>query len=157
MYLTLKAIHVAALVAFLGNISLAMVWKWHADRSRNPAIMAHVLHGVVAGDRWITVPGAAILFISGVAMAVLGGLPLLHTGWIWKASLAFAASGVLYLYPIGPDQRRMERMALAAHGDPAALDWGAYAALSRRWLLFGLLAITALLVAMALMIYKPIA
>lgn len=155
MYLALKVVHVAALVIFLGNISLAMVWKWDADRTRNPTIMAHVLHGVVAGDRWITVPSAVLLFISGFGMAMLGGLPLLHTDWIWKASIAFAASGVLYLYPIGPDQRRMERIALAAGGEPADMDWAAYARLSRRWLLFGLLAIAALVVAMVLMIYKP--
>ena len=56
MFLMLKVVHILAVILFLGNITLAMVWKLDADRTRNPAIMAHVLNGVVLGDRWITVP-----------------------------------------------------------------------------------------------------
>jgi len=41
-----------------GKLSDADFGRVDADRTRNPAIMAHVLHGVVLGDRWITVPCA---------------------------------------------------------------------------------------------------
>lgn len=155
MYLALKLVHATAMVAFLGNIGLALVWKLDADRSRDPRIIAHVLRGVIVGDRWITLPSAALLLASGVAMAILAGLPLLHTGWIWQASLAFAASGLLYGYPIGPDQKRMHALAQRAHGDPQAMDWPLYRRLNRRFLGFGVVAISAIVVAMALMIYRP--
>lgn len=155
MYLALKVVHILAVVLFLGNISLAMVWKLDADRTRNPAIMAHVLHGVVLGDRWITVPCAVILVSSGVAMAVIAQLPLLHVGWIWQSLLLFALSGALYAFPIGPDQRRLQALAQAANGNAANMDWAAYTRLSRRRLSMGTLAILAPAVALALMVLKP--
>jgi uncharacterized membrane protein len=155
MYLTLKVVHILAVILFLGNISLAMLWKLDADRTRNPAILAHVLTGVVLGDRWVTVPSAVILVSSGVLMAVIGQLPLLHVAWIWQSLLLFALSGALYVFPIGPDQRRMQTLAQAAHGDAASMDWAAYARLSRRWLSMGALAILAPATAVALMVLKP--
>lgn len=155
MYLALKVVHILAVVLFLGNIGLAMLWKLDADRTRNPAIMAHVLEGVVLGDRWITVPSAVILVSSGVLMAVIGHLPLLHIGWIWQSLLLFALSGALYVFPIGPDQRRLRELAQAAHGEAANLDWATYTKLSRRWLSMGALAIFAPAAAVALMVLKP--
>ena len=155
MYLTLKVVHILAVVLFLGNISLAMVWKLDADRTRNPAIMAHVLRGVVMGDRWITVPCAVILVSSGMAMAVLAQLRLLHVGWIWQSLLLFVLSGALYVFPIGPDQRRLQALAHAANGNAANMDWATYTRLSRRWLGMGALAILAPALALALMVLKP--
>jgi uncharacterized membrane protein len=154
MYLALKVVHILAVVLFLGNISLAMVWKLDADRTRNPAIMAHVLHGVVLGDRWITVPCAVILVSSGVVMAVIAELPLLHVGWIWQSLLLFALSAALYVFPIGPDQRRLQALAHAAHGDAANMDWVAYTRLSRRWFSMSTLAILAPATAVVLMVFK---
>ena len=155
MFLMLKVVHILAVILFLGNITLAMVWKLDADRTRNPAIMAHVLNGVVLGDRWITVPSAVILAVSGVAMAILSRLPPLHVGWIWQSLLLFVLSGALYVFPIGPDQRRMLALAHAASKKPSAMDWSNYTRLSRRWLRTGALAILAPAVAVALMVLKP--
>jgi uncharacterized membrane protein len=155
MFLALKVVHILAVILFLGNITLAMVWKLDADRTRNPAIMAHVLKGVVLGDRWITVPCAVILSVSGVTMAIMSRLPLLHVGWIWESLLLFALSGALYIFPIGPDQRRMLAIAHAANQDTAAMDWNAYKRLSRRWLRLGAVAILAPALAVMLMVLKP--
>lgn len=155
MYLTLKVVHILAVILFLGNISLAMIWKLDADRTRNPAIMAHVLKGVVLGDRWITVPSAVALTASGVMMASIGRLPLLHVAWIWQSLLLLTLSGLLYLYPIGPDQRRLAAIADAAHGDAASMDWNAYTRVSRWWLGIGVLDILASAAAMVLMVVKP--
>jgi uncharacterized membrane protein len=155
MYLALKVVHILAVVAFLGNISLAMIWKLDADRTRDPAIMAHVLKGVVLGDRWITVPAAVVLVVSGVMMAINAHLPLLHVDWIWQSLLLFGLSGALYAFPIGPDQRRMLAVAQAAGSDGAAMDWNVYRRLSRRWLGVGAVAILAPALALALMVLKP--
>jgi uncharacterized membrane protein len=132
-----------------------MLWKLDADRTGDPAIMAHVLKGVVFGDRWITLPSAVILVSSGVLMAIIGRLPLLHVGWIWQSLLLFTLSGALYVFPIGPDQRRLQALAQAANGDAANMDWDTYTRLSRRWLSMGTLAILAPAAAVALMVLKP--
>jgi uncharacterized membrane protein len=155
MYLVLKVVHILAVVLFLGNIGLAMLCKLDADRTHNPVIIAHVLRGVVLGDRWITVPSAIVLAVSGVTMAIIAQLPLLHVSWIWQSLLLFLLSGALYVFPIGPDQRRLQALAQAACSEPASMDWVAYASLSRRWLRFGALAILAPAVALVLMVLKP--
>ena len=51
LYLVLKAIHVLAVVAFLGNITVGVFWKAFADRTGNAAVMAHTIDGIVRADR----------------------------------------------------------------------------------------------------------
>jgi uncharacterized membrane protein len=155
MYLALKVVHVLAVVLFLGNISLAMVWKLDADRTKDPVVMAHVLRGIVLGDRWVTIPSVIALIASGITMAVLGKLPLLHVDWIWQSMSLLGLSGALYVYPIGPDQRHLLELARTARENGANIDWPVYQSVSRRWLYAGWLAILAPAAAVALMVLKP--
>ena len=55
-YLTLKMLHIVAVVLFLGNIITGVFWKDHADRSRDPRIILAILEGIVRSDRWFTIP-----------------------------------------------------------------------------------------------------
>lgn len=155
MYLLLKFLHIVALVMFLGNIAAAMVWLRDANRSRDPGIIAHTLHGVIVGDRWITLPSAAFVFGTGFALAMNAQLPILRTGWIWQSLLAFALSGVLYAYPIDPLQRRMRALALAATQSRAQMDWARYRRMARAWYVLGFLSIALLVGVIALMVFKP--
>lgn len=151
MYLLLKAAHVLAVVLFLGNIITGVFWKLHADRTRNPAIMANALQGVIHSDRWFTIPGVALIVITGVWMALIAGYPLLGTGWIFWGLVLFAISGLIFQIWIAPLQRQM--LALAQNG--AAMDWVAYQRLSRRWDVAGVVATLTPLLAMCLMVLKP--
>jgi uncharacterized membrane protein len=155
MYLAVKVVHILAVVLFLGNIGLAMVSKLDADRTRDPVVIAHVLKGIVFGDRWITVPSVVVLITSGITMAILGRLPLLHVDWIWESMLLLAFSGALYVYPIGPDQRHLLSLARKACESGASMDWGSYLSISRRWLYVGWLAVLAPAAAVGLMVLKP--
>lgn len=151
MYLLLKTVHVLAVVLFLGNIITGVFWKLHADRTRNPAIMANALQGVIHSDRWFTIPGVALIIITGVWMAMTAGYPILGTGWIFWGLVLFVVSGLIFQIWIAPLQRQM--LALVQNG--ATMDWLAYKRLSRRWDISGAVATLTPLLAMCLMVFKP--
>ena len=154
MYIALKTLHVLAVVLFLGNIITGLFWKAHGDRTADPRIIAHTLEGIIRSDRWFTVPGAVFIVGFGVAAAVLGGLPILGTGWIWQSIVLFSVSGLAFVLQVAPLQRRL--LALAAAGiSSQRWDAAAYRRLSRRWEIWGVVAILTPLAALVLMVYKP--
>jgi uncharacterized membrane protein len=154
MYLTLKLLHIVAVVLFLGNITTGVFWKAHADRSGDPRIIAHTLHGIIRSDRWFTIPGVIAIIIAGFGAAGVARLPLLRTDWILWSLLLFIVSGIAFMWQVAPLQRRMLELVRAA-GDPATLDWARYRGLSRRWEFWGAVALLTPTVALILMVFKP--
>ena len=61
MYLWLKVIHVLAVVLFLGNIITGVFWHKHAERTRDPRLIAHTMAGVIRSDRLFTMPGVFVI------------------------------------------------------------------------------------------------
>jgi len=154
MYLLLKALHLLAVVMFLGNVTTGLFWKAHADRTRDPRIIAHALDGIIRSDRLFTLPGAALIVLAGFAAAELGGWPVFGTGWIWWSLTLFGVSGVLFAVAVAPLQTRMRDLARSSetHAD---LERGGYRRLSIAWEVWGALALLTPLAAFVLMILKP--
>ena len=75
MYLTLKLLHVVAVIIFLGNITTGLFWHAHAARTRDPKLLAHTMDGIIRSDRWFTLPGVVAIIVAGVALAVVRALP----------------------------------------------------------------------------------
>lgn len=153
-YLVMKLIHLLAVVAFLGNIVVSLFWKLHGDRTRDVRIVAHTLAGIIAADRLFTLPGVALLVLAGFGTAGMGHYPLMLP-WIIISIILFAGSGGVYMGIVSPMQKRMLAMARRAE-NPAAFDWGTYASLSKQWNLWGLISLALPLVAMVLMVMKPV-
>lgn len=152
IYLALKTVHVLAVVAFLGNISVGLFWKRFADRTRDAAIMAHTMAGIISADRLITIPGIVVIVAAGVALAVVAGLPLLGTGWILWAIVLFVISGLAFI-PVSRAQVAM--LAAARSGMQSADEQARYARSSRTWDVWGAVALLAPLIALVLMVMKP--
>ena len=150
LYLLLKTIHILAVVVFIGNITTGVMWKFHADRSGDPRLMAHALAGIIRSDRRFTVPGVILIVASGVPLAMVGGFPVLGTFWIWTALLLFSISGVLFGVWVGPAQRNLLQVAAAPQFDRQRYD-----RLSRTWAVSGFGALATPLAALALMVFKP--
>jgi len=148
MYLILKLVHVAGVVLFLGNITVGIFWKSFADRTRNPVLMASTMDGIVKADQIFTVPGALILLGGGLGTALVGGIPILSTGWLLWGLIAFILSGLAFI-PLGLTQRKL---AAEAH----AGDLREYDRLSGRWNFWGLIALGFPILAFVLMILKPV-
>ena len=154
LYFALKSLHILAVALFLGNIITGLFWKSHADRTGDPRIMAHTLDGIIRSDRWFTIPGVVLIILFGVGAAMAGKLSILGTPWIRQSIELFIISGLAFMLQVAPLQKLLRQVALSASAD-APFDRELYRRLSRRWELWGLLAIVAPLAALVLMVVKP--
>ena len=152
MYLWLKLLHVASVIAFLGNITTGLFWHSHAVRTRDARLIAHAMDGIIRSDRIFTIPGVVLIIASGVATAMLGGYPILRTPWILWSLVLFAVSGAVFMARLAPLQRQL----LALAQDATAFDLQRYAVVARRWEMWGALALLTPIGALVLMILKPI-
>ena len=153
-YLVWKLLHVLGVVLFVGNITTGILWKVHADRTRNPALIAHACAGLTRSDRFFTMPGVALIVIAGIVAAITGNFPILATGWILWSIALLTISGLAFMLRVAPLQRRMHALA-AAGAQEDRFDWPAYEATTRSWNVWGMIALIAPLVAVALMVLKP--
>jgi uncharacterized membrane protein len=154
VYLLLKTVHILSVVLFLGNIVTGIFWKAHADATRDPRIQAHALEGINRSDAWFTMPAVFAIIVSGVALAMSAGLPILGTDWILASLIAFGLSGLLFGVSIAPLQRRLLAAARAAEAG-AVWPSGDYRRMSVRWEVTGIVAILLPLAALAMMVFKP--
>ncbi len=154
MYLVLKLVHISAVIAFLGNITTGLFWHRHAARTRDPKLLAHTMDGIIRSDRLFTIPGVIVITSAGIAAAIAGGLPLLHTKWIvWTLAL-FTISGIAFSVRVAPLQRQLRDIARDGV-DSGAFDFARYHAVARRWEIWGAIALGAPLVGLVLMVLKP--
>jgi uncharacterized membrane protein len=146
-YLILKLIHVLGVVLFLGNITVGVFWKRHADKTGNFGIIASTIDGIIAADKVFTIPGILLLLGGGLAAAFVGKIPILSTGWLLWGFVAFILAGLAF----GPLARAQKRLSVAAH----AGNLHEYEDVSKSWALWGTLALIFPFVAFVLMILKP--
>jgi uncharacterized membrane protein len=154
MYLALKLVHVAAVIAFLGNITTGLFWHHHAARTRDPRLLHHAMDGIIRSDRWFTNPAAATIAITGVLAAMVGHMPILRTRWIALGLALFMLSGLVFVTRVAPLQKQLR--ALARTGlESGTFDHSRYEALARTWELWGAVALILPLATLVLMVLKP--
>jgi uncharacterized membrane protein len=112
------------------------------------------MDGIIDSDRKFTLPGIGVLLVGGFGAAIVGGIPILRTGWILWSIVLFTLSGFAYSAQVAPLQKRMAAFA-QAHAGNAPFDWDRYHALSRAWERWGLFALLMPGTAVALMVFKP--
>jgi uncharacterized membrane protein len=79
---------------------------------------------------------------------------VLRTPWIAASIALFSISGVVFGVRVAPLQKQLR--ALAQRGlESGTFDHAAYAALTRRWEMWGLAALITPLLALVLMVFKP--
>jgi len=153
LYVVLKVVHVAAVVMFLGNITVGILWKAIADQTQDAKIIAHTLRGIILADRVFTIPGAVLIVAAGIGTALIGHIPFLSTGWVLWPIVLFIIAGIAF-GPISRLQRRL--LAIAQSGAGAGtVDWNAYKQGSASWNVWGMIALVAPLIALVIMIAKP--
>jgi uncharacterized membrane protein len=155
MYSIVKLLHVAFVIAFVGNITTGFFWHAHAAATRDPRLIAHVVDGIIRSDRVFTIPGVIGIVVTGIVTAMNGSLPLLGTGWILWALILFMASGLIFMVRVAPLQRQLRDFAAAA-SDLNTFDYAQYRALAIRWERWGAAALLTPLGAVVLMVLKPV-
>jgi len=153
IYSLLKALHVIAVAIFFGNITVGIFWKAFADRTKDPRIIAHTLAGIIRADRLFTIPAVIVLVLAGLAAAGVGHIPILSTGWVLWPVIIFILTGIAF-GPVSRSQRELRDIAQSAVG--GTMDWQAYAAADRRWTIFGMIATILPLIAIVIMVTKPV-
>ena len=155
MYLWLKLVHVAAVIAFLGNITTGLFWYAHAARTRDPRLLAHAMDGIIRSDRLFTIPGVVVIIASGLTAAIAGGHPILGTPWILWSLVLFSVSGLVFVLRVAPLQVRLRVLAQAG-AERGAFDWDGYHRVARAWEAWGLVALLTPVAALVLLVLKPV-
>ncbi|MBB6729286.1 DUF2269 family protein [Cohnella zeiphila] len=145
-------LHLLGAILFVGNIVTAAFWKTTADRTANPAVILQAARNVMRADWVFTVPGLALLIVSGSLMAANAGYSLSGLNWLTLSLALFAVTAIIWLAALIPLQRKMIRQGEEAVrlGVPTA----AYRRSSLNWAIFGTLATLLPLIILYLMIAK---
>lgn len=151
-YGVLKILHLLGIVMLLGNVTVTAAWKFYADKTGNPVIMAHAQRLVTITDWAFTFWGIVLTVVGGYGAAWWVGLDPLRTPWIVWAEGLFATSGVVWLVVLVPIQVRQARQARQFGRD--GVIPGDYLRSGRVWLIWGLVATAPLIAAFYVMVFK---
>jgi uncharacterized membrane protein len=153
-YLVLKLLHVLAAISFFGNITLGLFWQAQASRTRDARALAFTLETIARSDRFFTKPGAIGLLATGLAIAYVGGFPIVATGWILWTLVIFLAGGAIYGALAGPARKQL--LALAQRDAQAGtFSEAEHAALSKRFHRWVGVAWATPVIGLVLMVLKP--
>ncbi|MBO6676401.1 MAG: DUF2269 domain-containing protein [Rhizobiales bacterium] len=151
LYDTAKFLHVTGVAMLMGNITVTAIWKFYADRDGRSEVLGFAQKLVTYTDWSMTVWGVVLLMGSGYFMAYSAGFPL-YEGWLLWSQVLFVLAGMIWLLVIVPIQVKQARLAKTFPANGVGED---YRALSRRWLVWGLIATVPLVAATWLMVVKP--
>lgn len=153
LYLSLKTLHILSMLLLFGTGLGSAFYKWMADRSGNLAHIAVTNRHVVLADWLFTTPTVIFQPISGLAMALLAGYSL-SSDWIAISLALYCFAGACWL-PVVWLQIRMQRLSAEALAQQTPLP-AVYWRMTRYWFWLGLPAFSAMLLVVALMVFKHI-
>jgi len=154
LYLTFKFLHVLGVILLIGNVTVTAVWKVFADRTREPRVIAFGQHLVTITDWFLTATGVVLLIIGGYGAAMVTKLDLFGARWLVWGQVLLGISGLIWMGILIPAQIRQAKAARAfANGGEIPAS---YRRDANRWLWWGIIATVPLVVALWLMVFKPI-
>lgn len=145
--LLLKAAHVLLAVIALGGSLTFPIWRRRAELA--PDQLAFTLRGIRWIDRRVVIPAYALQLVTGVALALAGGIPL-TAGWLVASVALYAGAMAIGIAVLGPAGRR--QLALVDSGDTATAEYRRLDRLTRR---AELVAVAAVVAIAGLMVLKP--
>jgi len=145
--------HVIGACVLFGTGAGIAFFMLMSNRSRDPALIAHVAGIVVIADFLFTATAAIAQPITGAVLAWETGTPLLE-GWVFVAIMLYLFVGAFWL-PVVWIQMRLHRMAVKARDLGEALP-DSYWRLYRVWFVCGFPAFAAVLAILWLMLMKPV-
>jgi uncharacterized membrane protein len=147
LYTVIKFFHVLLAILAVGfNLSYGI---WVTRAAREPEHQLHVLRGIKVLDDRFANPAYALLLVTGLAMVIVGDLPL-STFWIATALVLYAVLLVVALAVYTPTLRRQIAV-LQSDG----ADSEEYRRLSRRGAVVGPLLGVIVIGIVFLMVTKP--
>lgn len=151
-YEILRFLHIIGATVLLGTGAGIAFFMVISNRSRDPALVAHVAGIVVLADTLFTATAAFFQPITGYLLAREVGWPIL-TGWVAVSLALYVFVGAFWL-PVLWMQIRMRDLARAARDAGLPLP-EEYHRLYRWWFAFGFPAFAAVLAIVWLMLTRP--
>lgn len=152
-YYVFQFLHIAGVILLVGNITVTAVWKVFANRTQDATIIAFGQRLVTGTDFGLTIPGIALTIIGGYGTMWMLGYPLFDDAWLIWSQILFIAAGLIWLGILVPIQVRQARIARTFESVGGVTD--EYRALSRRWIVWGLISTVPLVIVLWLMVAKP--
>ncbi len=153
-YLLLKSIHIFGVILLLGNIMVTAWWKLMADRTRQANVIAFAQRQVVLTDYVFTAPGALMAILAGDYMSYSYMTDTWNIQWLTWGRLLFIASGIIWIAVLIPTQIKQSRLARDFANSEQIPD--EYWKLSKRWNIFGAIAVVLPLINIYWMVFKPV-
>jgi uncharacterized membrane protein len=151
-FLLIKTLHIIGATVLFGTGAGIAFFMLMANRTKDPALIAHVAGAVVVADLLFTASAVVVQPLTGLALAGFEGQPLTH-GWIGLSLILYLVTGAFWL-PVVFIQLRMRDLARTAAAQGAPLP-ALYHRLYRVWFAFGFPAFAAVLGIIWLMVAKP--
>ncbi|WP_059173387.1 DUF2269 family protein [Bacillus sp. FJAT-27445] len=149
LWLTL---HLIGVLLFVGNIITAAFWKIRADLTKDSVVIHSAVKNVLLADYIFTIPGLALIIVSGILMATRAGMPMAGFNWLMLSLILFAITGIIWAVILIPMQLKMIRYsAECIESGTISKD---YQDASRTWTVFGIAATLLPLVILYLMVTK---
>lgn len=153
LYDLMKFLHITGVVMLMGNITATAIWKFFADRTGDPRIIAFAQKLVTYTDWSLTFWGIVLTMGGGYGALWAAGMGPLDAGWLIWSQVLFVVAGLIWLGLLVPIQIRQARAA-KLFADSNTIP-PAYRRDSRRWILWGLVSTVPLVAALWLMVAKP--
>ncbi len=147
-------LHLVGVVLFFAGFSAALFLKARAERTRDLKILAYTFSLINFNDTWFTPLSILLILAGGFGAAIMAGLPVVGTGWIFWSLVLFGGSGLIFVFRALPLQHRLEKMTGGAAASEA-FDWTRYRQLSRSWTRWATSAFLIVVGAFVLMVFKP--
>jgi len=146
-----KLLHVLSAIIFIGNITIGIFWKIQADKSKDRIIIADTFKNIIKGDKIFTMPSVTALILFGLGTAMQGNYSLIETGWIFWSIIMIIISAYAFMAHVVPLQKKIYALA----SDQEKFSWDNYSVLSKKWNMWGSIAIITPYLAVILMVLKP--
>lgn len=153
-YLLLKSLHILGIILLMGNIIVTAWWKFMADKTKDPSVIAFAQRQVTLTDFVFTAPGAFLAIMAGDSMAYTFMSNTWDIQWLTWGRCLFIASGIIWIVVLIPTQIKQARMTRGFAISKTIPD--EYWKLSKRWNIFGALAVLLPLMNIYWMVFKPI-
>ena len=151
-YLVLKYIHILSATLLFGTGLGTAFHGFLAFKTRDPRVIAAIGRSVILADWLFTAPAVAIQPVTGIAMAIMAGLPL-STGWLTLTFALYVLIGACWL-PVVWLQIKLRAIARASLLSGTSLP-ETYFRYLRYWFALGWPAFAGVLAIFYLMIFKP--
>jgi uncharacterized membrane protein len=138
MLVFIDVLYTLASILFLGNILVMLAWRWFAEKTRDPKILAFANKTIRQTDRLLLGPSAMALSITVNIQASLAHSSIWNNPRLTAGMVFFILSGVVWLGRLVPIEKQQVKLCEGfADGGPVP---DSYFALTKKWFRWGMLA-----------------